>query len=340
MKPSFSSPQEKALHSISWRLLGSQVLFTPDCYDGSKEPAGLAWIANRCAVLFYMTDSSKSFTYKNGHNLRQMSGWLRKWSSGTILRTTSDKGYHEFAFEDIDHIIGISVVDGAERSCCYNEIDHRHMSRHRLRVCITITSAVMSAIARVGAGPRDLLSVAGYLKKNNLRNISELSVIDFINATYAHEAAVIRSGLNIDLPDLGNLNESWRNSRHLFSAIRTSSDTDANVASTFADLTGIDIIWISTVEAAMINMMAPPGEEGPLFTRCVRYSDDYTIICSVLAHMKVVPPSTLIEPPTGPGLHIITSLDLGSDIPIRIIGVANSNETSVLAREIVAMSSG
>jgi hypothetical protein len=75
MKP-FPSLQEEVIHNFSQNILGKQTLFRPAFYGNSLEPADVAWITNRCAILMYMTASSKPFATKRKHNLNQMRGWL------------------------------------------------------------------------------------------------------------------------------------------------------------------------------------------------------------------------------------------------------------------------
>lgn len=110
----FASRQEEIIHSLSGRILGTQYVFCPEVYGHSKEPADIAWVVNRCAILMYLTKKDASFEKKKRHNMAQLHRWLRKWKSGVTLTGSVGGEKYKFDFSDIDHVIGISVVDGGE----------------------------------------------------------------------------------------------------------------------------------------------------------------------------------------------------------------------------------
>lgn len=118
LEEGFVSLQERAIYNLSYLLLGSQALFCPSNYDGSKEPADLAWVANKCAMLMYMTSGKKSFEKKCRHNFGQLHRWLRVWSSGRPLKSPSGL---MVGFDEVDRVIGLSVIGGEEVFCRFEE---------------------------------------------------------------------------------------------------------------------------------------------------------------------------------------------------------------------------
>ena len=153
----FASFQEEIVHKFSENILGEQKLFCPDIYGDSKEPADIAWVTNRCAILMYMTESKKSFERKRDHNLKQLWRWLHVWKNGTPLIGISNTKRFEINFDDIDHIVGLSIIDGGETKCQYHSDIIRRSTNLKLSGCATITSSVIREMASTGHGPRDII---------------------------------------------------------------------------------------------------------------------------------------------------------------------------------------
>lgn len=188
-----ASEQEYIVHQISRHILGQPAVFFPDNYGNSQEPADIAWVANRCAMLMYMTKSGQAPDKKQRHNLRQLHRWMKHWRRGVALTGSVGDSTYSFSFSDIDHVIGLSIVDGGG-DWCENHADHViGRSDDKLSVCATITGTVMEQIARLGFGVRDIVFFLDSMRHVPSMRVSEE---EMLRGTLEVHNLVIKNILN------------------------------------------------------------------------------------------------------------------------------------------------
>jgi hypothetical protein len=326
-----SSTQEYIIHNLSQRILGPQTLFYPDNYKNSREPADIAWVSNRCAILMYVTESQRSYEQKRDHNLKQLNRWLRTWENGQILAGRTGTQNHQFSFEDVDHVIGLSIVDGGETWCEYHSDRVLCRSDSKLAACATFTGPVMRTLSDLGAGPRDILFWIDFIRRHSQKRVSEQELISAI----VQSRSVNLEKISAEFPELKHdskfRDHAIRETLSLlaWSIIEASSD----VSLIGSDLTSAETLRIGFANAALETHIAPPGADGTLIAKAVFDTGIYKLECVMSASLKF-----LVEngpsAPTGPGLTIVTALDFGRNSPIRMMLVSLRTSTSHLEQEL------
>ena len=148
--------QEQFIQELSSHLLGHQSVFKPELYDMSREPADLAWISDRCVAIVHATKGGKPLQKKREHNNFQMHTWLRKWRQGHILRGPNVA----LSYDDIDYVIGLSVVGGREAASIIEDGEILHARKKdisKLFACATITDAVFERLCQKSVGLKDII---------------------------------------------------------------------------------------------------------------------------------------------------------------------------------------
>lgn len=313
----FASLQEKIIHELSKHLLDGQALICPDTYGQSKEPADIAWITGRCAILMYMTESVGSFEKKKRHNLRQLRRWLKAWKSGQQLIGKSGEIHHRIKYDDVDHIVGLSIIDGGEVWCQDHSDEIRSSKDEKLSVCATITGRILRELVLNGCGPRDLISYLRHLQDSFPNSISEESFSRFIKSNILSTSFMFRDRFSGMWNSSSDLNRYWREAVGIMRSLKPHI-RDNGIALP-CDLTANDIIWLGVAEASLITQIAQPGEFGPVRLGAVRTSGNYTLKCIVFAHMGVAAQHAKSLVPDQPGLIWLSSLDFGHDAPHRML---------------------
>lgn len=166
-KPRKVTPQEELVVTYSKHSISSRSTFHPVQWGNGREPADMIIVIGR-SVLFVNATAGKSyFPDLCAHNLDQARDRILEWQSGRPIRGENEWRSFAIAWDDIDHIMVISVVDGPHAACIDHPVDKLGMSA-KVRLCASLTSAVMRELALRGGGARDLIafckSIRGYGK--------------------------------------------------------------------------------------------------------------------------------------------------------------------------------
>ncbi|WP_292964759.1 hypothetical protein [Novosphingobium sp. UBA1939] len=328
---------EQIVRGFSGVVLGAQAIFHPDEYGKAarKEPADVAWVANRCAILFHLKAGGGSFDKKIKGNLNQLRGWLRAWRAGEVLRGTSEAGAHAFTFADVDYVVGLSVVDGGEVWCEYHA-DHVIRSQDlKLAACATITGTALRALMATGGSARDLVSLVSFLRTAG-RRISEVDMIAMIHDRMGGIARTIHSqftekGLT---PEAGS---TALDQVMAVSSMLKHNPQNAEIAQVSADLTFADVLWFGIAAPIIEAQIAKPGEYGPLGGMMSRQSGIYTLryIAGASAKEALDPIAKLLD--GKPSITIAASLALSRTGPMRVISIQHRREPSMMEREVAAL---
>ncbi|TGN82058.1 hypothetical protein EOW77_0026770 [Bradyrhizobium yuanmingense] len=335
MSSPYASLQEELVFNFSKRILGPHSLFCPDNFGHSKEPADLVWVADRCAILMYMQRSVASYEKKTRHNLKQLRKWLRKWRAGQPLcgRTAGASGTvtsFELHFTDIDHIVGLSVIGDGELGCEYHADLVRENFAHKLAACSTITERCLLELARMGAGPRDIVHWLSHLHGHR-RRITEGQLIGAIRFKDSADLVLVREtiaatqGPVFALPsaiDQSSADKFLGNAQAYvaatFGSVRGHEvDTD-DIGRLTVDLTLSDIYWFGILSALYASRTAAPGKHGPLVLGAKRRSGIYDLRFVLAANSKALRerfPDLAGAIGDTPGLTMLQSLDVGRDSP-------------------------
>jgi hypothetical protein len=316
----FQSPQERILHDLSLRIIGEQALFCPQHYGlpaKLKEPADIAWVTNRCAILIYATSSGSSFQKKRKHNCGQLHKWLRAWRSGHPLRGEVAGKEISFGFDDIDYVVGLSIIENGEVWCEYHADEVRHSSDFKLAACATLPMSVMHFLAQITAGPKDLifwLSRLLDLKK-------PISDDEFLKLT-SNEITTAVTRMRNNIGRLQNDTISFQfiveNMMNSFSTLKR-GDVSESASPVLSDLGLLDLLWFTFMGAALLSQLAPPGQRGPLFVLAKNRTGVYQLQLAASANLKVTGENVSNLGKGEQGITIILSMLGDAVIPITLI---------------------
>jgi predicted nucleic acid-binding Zn ribbon protein len=331
----FASIQEEVMFGLSEHALGKQMLFCPDLYGMGKEPADIAWVANQCAVVMYMKESGKSYQHKRDHNLKQMWRWMKKWKAGERLNGSAVS----FSFDDIDHVFGLSFVDGGEVYCQYHADAVRRLADHKLSACATITGNILRQLAHMGASPRDLVFWVNEIRKDGREVATEEAVLNAIRERATAEITVQQAKFG------GVMLTSDRYYHHAFKEtllvarwLRDASP-NADTASIGADIRFGDLNWLAHAYSALEAWIAPKGKFGITNVAVKRESGQYTFQCQVAAHSGILSETVNQTLHQGPGITILASLDFGREAPVKMLSIGPRNGPSHLETELSTLRS-
>jgi hypothetical protein len=348
----FASAQEELMFKLSEVTFGEAMLFQPHLYGMGKEPADVVWIADRCAVLMYMTESKKPFLSKRDHNIKQSMRWLKKWRAGEQLTGTvrigqSQKNQPEttrevsISFDEIDHVLGLSIVDGGEVYCQYHERLCADYADLKLSACGTITGSVMRLLADTLANPRMLLYWLRELR-------------DAIGHFVVHPDAMMREikyKLDADfliqqvhLNDPASTSDANRvNLIHEMLASLSFLKNTKDAGHVAADLLFSDFAWLAMACASACAQITSvkPGSYGPSVIGHERQSGiyhHYIFVCRN-SNLLVEHLASVLDARAGrPGIDVFMAFDAGPPIPVpRMITVAPCTGPSELQKGLEAL---
>lgn len=312
----FKSNQEIIIHSLSSRLLGDQLVFKPELYRNSEEPADLVWISGRTAFLFYATEGGGDFLKKSRHNFSQLQRWIRRWISGYKMAN----GGNEFHYCDFEYIIGVSIVGGLDAR---SNIDTDQVSyalskgRKNLKLCVNFSSNVFFNLMETAFGVIDILEFIEFLG-DYAQDCEDDVAIDWINARIRN----IREKVSLEISE--NLNNRKSVSyasleRALGVTVALRSKSGKSNFPIFNDLCLEDAIWISEAELQGSKLLYNGEKLGPTRLIFQRKFSGAKISLVIVSRLKDFLPDCFGN--LGDGIHMMTSLDLGINFPTRIIAL-------------------
>jgi hypothetical protein len=267
----------------------------------------------------YMTRGNKTFDKKRGHNLGQMHRWIRDWRRGISLAGGDAKRRWSFAYNDIDHVIGLSVIDGDDVRCIFESDAVRH-SGSKLAACATITDAVFNKLTMRAASIRDLADVLYGLQACGTV-ISEAQMLSQIDQIALDAAAMARDQFSGWWYAADDLNESWNQTRQLIASIKNEAGATVH-NSVLSELRIPDLVWLSVAERSLARQLAPPGGFGALILAARLEAPPYAHHCIVAAHKSALSEHIENVPISQDGLTILSTIEFGVDNPARIIAAS------------------
>jgi hypothetical protein len=252
-----ASTQEFVIHNLSQHALGRPALFYPDEYKNSQEPCDIAWVENRCAILMYMTETRQSHDKMISHNLGQMNRWLKAWKNGQHLSGLVSSKACSFTFADVDHIVGLSVVDGENAQCEYHAERVLFRPEDKLSICATVTGRVIRKFASLGYGPRDIIYWLDFIRCSSSGPFPDdllLQQIDTVHSALA--TAVVASFKDARMDLISDAAILRFGEAAMLSMKQNDDDAIRRIA---ADLLWADVRWITTATIALAKSIAAPG---------------------------------------------------------------------------------
>lgn len=307
-----------------------------------KQPADLAWVFDRCAFLMNLTSGNKSFGQKRSHNLRQLQTWLRRWSSGEILRGITLLGVEAYTLPDIDHVIAISVIGGADSGNVYeqgwlNDLTGKYPQlATKVSIALTITDEVLRYMVRYKFSARDFLSFVAKMREEE-RPLTDGECRAIIDSWVSRTTQYVRTHFNLLGYDNEDLNKHYVNTRTLF-VEACGSDKYKKIGLIFADLRFIDLVWFSVAEPVLRGKLAPRGTFGVTALEAEWVSDQYRLVCSVCDLIGNFPVDR-IDPISAPyTIRLISFHDAGLDCPMHMWNVPKTFPgLSMTRRQVVAL---
>ncbi len=234
---SFQNNQEYILHEIVRHSLGGWGAFTPDCYDGSKEPADVAWVSDNTCVLMYCMAGGKKRESKDRKNSNQASRWMKKWKKGKILNGKNYQSNFSISFKESLVVRLISISDNSD---CDDLSYVKTMDCDEKILCITQNTfewlLSRGLNARDISAVFDVISEAGYMDFDTLKFCFE----ELFRNIFQSGLKSIRSEMPIDV-----VFESDE-VRNVVSRIKAHEESDVSGF----DLSYAESCWISGVVAA------------------------------------------------------------------------------------------
>jgi hypothetical protein len=299
----------------------------------------------------YMTAGKASYEKKKRHNLSQLHRWLRVWKRGEILSGHARGKKQEIAYKDVDHVIGLSIIDSGEPLCEYHAKDVQLAAERKLSACATITDSVLREFVGTGGGPRDLVRLLDFMQRNfsaplsvpSVR-ITESSIISFIQNKVAMDAMAVRQEFSRLPGNPDRLSDAWLETLDLFHFMKSRVENDQAISDLASDLMGMDIVWLTMADASLSRAVTPPDQakanpDGAAIIGATRKTGVYTLQYFVSATSAVAKERNVIGMAAlnQPGLTCFSSLDFGPHAPLRILTARRQTGPSMLEQEVEAL---
>ena len=171
-KPRKLTRQEDLVARFAKHSISSGATFHPDQWSSGTEPADMIISIGRAMVFVNMTQSGSWLEQLIEHNISQARDRMVEWQTGKQIRGKNDHASFQIGWDDVDHIAVISVVDGRHAACMRHHPDLLKLSP-KVAVAATVTSAVVSELAQLGGGARELVNLCASLPYEQTLSQSE-----------------------------------------------------------------------------------------------------------------------------------------------------------------------
>lgn len=165
-----ASTQEALVHAFSERSMSSTMLFPPDEYrkgNATREPCDLVWIARDMLILMAMQESNKPQETQDAHNLKQLRGWLRIWSS-TELLLSGRTPLETVTFDYNDYpLVLMSVTEAAEGRASIMPLEGgaKNLGEEQVILACSLPAKALIRLAETGGGAADLAALVKRLAR-------------------------------------------------------------------------------------------------------------------------------------------------------------------------------
>lgn len=181
-KPRKLTQQEALVAAFCKHSISSRSTFHPKQWKNGKEPADMLIQIGRALLFVNMTTSKAYFDDLAAHNINQARDRILEWqSSASQLRGANEWASFAISWDDVDHVHVVSVVEGPHAACADHGLAGLDMPA-KVRLCTTLTTAVMHRIAFLGGGARDLIAVCKEIRARG--KTSESKAIRLVRRHY------------------------------------------------------------------------------------------------------------------------------------------------------------
>lgn len=271
---------EKTIAELYSNNFGVTSLFKPNLYGPNKnEPADIAWVADRCAIVMYLCNSKQKFIKKKQHNASQLHRWLKAWKNGRELGGSIGEDSWSFGWSDIDHVIGILVVDGENSFCQYHQEDVEYSKNYKLKACVTLTGEVIDKFAKSRGGIRDLLDLVNFIRSDANRLYTSQEVKDAMVAEEIYSSKKMREYFGIADYDRTWLLEGWASSTRIIHGIK-SIDRLEGAKLLGQNLTRMDALWLGLAYNNLSSLVSSSESDGCSGAFMELVHDEYKIVAA------------------------------------------------------------
>ncbi|MBE3077541.1 hypothetical protein [Clavibacter michiganensis] len=165
-----ASAQESQVHEFANYSLSATMIFAPVEYkkgDATREPCDLVWVARDMLFLIAMQESKKSQEKQDSHNLTQLRGWLRAWST-LGLKLEGETTLRSYSIGPTEYqTVLISVTDTLEGRASILPLPGapKNAAEEKVILACSIPAAALSHLATAGGGAADLAALIDQLAK-------------------------------------------------------------------------------------------------------------------------------------------------------------------------------
>lgn len=233
---------------------GALSIFHPDLYRRPpREPADLALVTGRLAILFYMKSSNLSFEKLTRKNIKQARNWIRHWLTGARLRGRNKYREFDVGWDDIDDIVVVSVVDGSEAQCLAH-LDSL-VENPKIAFVATVGGAVLARLAAIAGNTRDLLQFLDALASDG-EPVSIEAGLAMLTASHDVAFEPLRDYLKTkgETSRMGDLP-----AKYVFEIVRGIKPSQGIVE---LNMDWYDIGFLTWSAVQLVDGMAKPGEFG------------------------------------------------------------------------------
>jgi len=292
-----ASQQEAFVATIAEASLGAPFLFEPDQYrtgSGLREPADLAWVCRRTVFLFNMTAGKKSPDHQIEHNMKQLLGWLRIWSSGRSLTGTNQWQSFSINVDDVDQIVLLAIVSSSREPAfakfLWDKVrSKRNTAEKKLVAAVALPEAVLMDLAQRGGSALDLADYLAQLSTlPGVRAEGALQLLEEQNRSAVSRARAV-AGSHTRPEEATNL--AWR----VIMAVRQMPAAAVHRRKVLPGLTVFnDLDWedttrliVALADCTELVRNVPVGEIGPISSTLTVDAGNYFFIVEAADLAKV-----------------------------------------------------
>jgi hypothetical protein len=286
----------------------------------------------------YMQESNKPYETKTRHNLKQLIGWLKAWKRGQPLKGKVGGNEVSIGFQDVDHVLGLSIVDGGEIWCEYHrKLVIARCATLKLSGCATLTGSVMAEFSKTLASPRDIVACLDKLRASSQMRFDEDEILTDLREGLKIEIAAKRAHFEL-YRGIENLEAlAVQEVIQILKWAKTGLADRLDVSAVGADLRLADLLWFALGSIALANRIALPGQAGNSWAKLEQKTGVYLFRLGAPTRLEVATENVHSLAGPEPGIGLIAAYDLGRAVPMRMATIGPRTGTSHLEMELQAL---
>jgi hypothetical protein len=283
---------ERLIARLCGASLGAPFVFAPDRWSKSEkgprnlEPADIAWFGNGVVVLMHLYRGKSSAEKALKHNLKNFKGWIKAWRGGRRLTGSNSFQSFDIGWDDFDHVILLSVVDGPGAQVAV----HRHEAVEMDAAFVgSVPHEFVQWLADHRASHRDLMELLRWMSREG----TAPPVDDLLGMSARMEQTARQiSGLELLLtaPTIGTVDEiaQYLIGMRWAPVESNGSSIPYRLLELLSDLSWRDLYVLLAQATVLVQQIraVPAGETGPLSGFAVLELRPYTVSLAVMGQAQ------------------------------------------------------